>query len=119
MASRPDAQPVRLLAPANGSAVGDIAYADSWLKEEKAGYITPLNTTDRGTVYDRILNEFYDEVEELSKTKPYMVGPGKPRCSHASPDDMVSLIWLAATTQATTRPTATTAAICLCACPAS
>lgn len=53
---------------ANGRTVGDLAYADSWLKEEKAGYITPLNTADKGAVYDRILNEFYDEVQELSKT---------------------------------------------------
>ena len=59
------------------SAVGDIAYADSWLKEEKAGYVGPLNTTDGGAMYDRILNDFYNEVEGLSKTKPYMVGPGK------------------------------------------
>jgi hypothetical protein len=28
-------------------------------------------------VYDRILNEFYDEVEEISSDTPYMVGPGK------------------------------------------
>lgn len=57
--------------------VGDIAYADAWLKEEKGGYITPLNTSDNGAVYDRILNEFYDEVEEISSDTPYMVGPGK------------------------------------------
>ena len=68
-----------MLTFANGCAVGDIAYADAWLKEEKAGYIGPLNTADHGAMYDKILNEFYDEVEELSKTKPYMVGPGKFR----------------------------------------
>ena len=27
-------------------------------------------------VYDRILNDFYNEVEGLSSLKPYMVGPG-------------------------------------------
>jgi acid phosphatase type 7 len=57
--------------------VGDIAYADAWLKEEKGGYITPLNETDDGAEYDKILNVFYDEIEEISSNTPYMVGPGK------------------------------------------
>lgn len=57
--------------------VGDIAYADAWLKEEKGGYITPLNTSDNGAVYDRILNDFYNEVEEISSDTPYMVSPGQ------------------------------------------
>ena len=78
--------PQAVLAFANNCIVGDLAYADAWLKEEKAGYITPLNTTDHGAVYDRILNEFYDEIEELSKTKPYMVGPGnhEANCDNGS-----------------------------------
>ena len=53
----------------------DIAYADAWLKEEKAGYI-PLNKTDGGAEYDKILNQFYNQTEEISSIKPYMVGPG-------------------------------------------
>ncbi|KAL2020100.1 hypothetical protein VTK56DRAFT_8904 [Thermocarpiscus australiensis] len=66
--------------------VGDIAYADSWLKEEKAGYVSPYNVTDNGAEYDKILNEFYDEVEGLSRTKPYMVGPGnhEANCDNGS-----------------------------------
>ncbi|KAF4627702.1 hypothetical protein G7Y89_g10449 [Cudoniella acicularis] len=56
--------------------VGDIAYADAWLKEEKGGYIKPLNTSDKGAEYDKILNEFYVEVEEISSVVPYMVGVG-------------------------------------------
>ncbi|KAK1757556.1 Metallo-dependent phosphatase-like protein [Echria macrotheca] len=66
--------------------VGDIAYADSWLKEEKGGYITPLNKTDNGAVYDRILNEFYDEIEPISRSTPYMVGPGnhEANCDNGS-----------------------------------
>ena len=57
--------------------VGDIAYADAWLKEEKGGYVTPLNLSDSGAEYDKILNDFYDEIEEISRDVPYMVGPGK------------------------------------------
>jgi hypothetical protein len=57
--------------------VGDIAYADAWLKEETSGYVTPLNETDGGKEYDKILNEFYVEVEEISRDVPYMVGPGE------------------------------------------
>lgn len=57
--------------------VGDIAYADSWLKEEKSGYISPLNTTDNGAEYDKILNEFFVQVEPISSVRPYMVGPGE------------------------------------------
>jgi len=34
------------------------------------------NIQDGVKVYDRILNEFYDQVEGLSSLKPYMVGPG-------------------------------------------
>lgn len=56
--------------------VGDIAYADAWLKEEKAGYVTPLNKSDGGAEYDKILNQFYNQTEVISSAKPYMVGPG-------------------------------------------
>ncbi|KFY05487.1 hypothetical protein V492_08504 [Pseudogymnoascus sp. VKM F-4246] len=65
--------------------VGDIAYADAWLKEEKAGYI-PLNKTDGGAEYDKILNQFYNQTEEISSIKPYMVGPGnhEANCDNGS-----------------------------------
>ena len=56
--------------------VGDIAYADSWVKEETGGYVTPLNLNDKGAEYDKILNEFYDEIEPITRDVPYMVGPG-------------------------------------------
>ncbi|SPQ27132.1 ffa39850-3af5-4b87-92ed-066b155dde47 [Thermothielavioides terrestris] len=70
--------------------VGDIAYADSWLKEEKGNYITPYNTSDNGAEYDKILNEFYDQVEGLSSIKPYMVGPGnhEANCDNGSDLDI-------------------------------
>ncbi|OBT70844.1 hypothetical protein VF21_10156 [Pseudogymnoascus sp. 05NY08] len=66
--------------------VGDIAYADAWLKEEKAGYVTPLNKTDGGAEYDKILNQFYNQTEEISSAKPYMVGPGnhEANCDNGS-----------------------------------
>lgn len=56
--------------------VGDLAYADAWLKEEQGGYVTPLNVNDGGAEYDKILNEFYDEIEVLSQDRPYMVAAG-------------------------------------------
>lgn len=46
------------------------------LKEETGGYVTPLNETDNGAEYDKILNEFYNETEVLTSVKPYMVLPG-------------------------------------------
>lgn len=36
----------------------------------------PLNTSDGGAEYDKILNEFYDQIERLSRDIPYMVGVG-------------------------------------------
>jgi hypothetical protein len=59
------------------STVGDIAYADAWVNEEKEGYVKPLNLTDGGAEYDKILNDFYNEVEPLSEIRPYMVAVGK------------------------------------------
>ncbi len=44
----------------------DIAYADAWLKEEKGGYVKPLNTTNNGVEYDKILRDV-----------PYMVRLGE------------------------------------------
>ena len=56
--------------------MGDLAYADAWLKEETGGYVKPLNESDNGAEYDKILNEFYDEIEVLSQDRPYMVAVG-------------------------------------------
>jgi hypothetical protein len=48
---------------------GDIAYADTWLKEEIGGYL-PTTTTNQGAVvYESILNAFYDELEPVSALK--------------------------------------------------
>jgi hypothetical protein len=56
--------------------VGDIAYADAWLKEVAGGYLPMTDIPGGVQVYDRILNDFYNQVEVLSSLKPYMVGPG-------------------------------------------
>ena len=52
------------------------AYADAWLKEETGGYLPMTDWAGGAKVYDRILNDFYDEIKPLSQSKAYMVGPG-------------------------------------------
>ncbi|EMC92676.1 hypothetical protein BAUCODRAFT_27030 [Baudoinia panamericana UAMH 10762] len=55
---------------------GDLAYADYWLKEEIGGYL-PNTTVEQGAqVYERILNDFYEELAPVTAYKPYMVAPG-------------------------------------------
>ncbi|OQO11458.1 hypothetical protein B0A48_03185 [Cryoendolithus antarcticus] len=55
---------------------GDIAYADYWLKEEIQGFLPNTTLGDGAKVYERILNDFYDEMAPITSNKPYMVGPG-------------------------------------------
>lgn len=55
---------------------GDIAYADYWLKEEIQGYLPNTTIAEGVQVYEAILNEFYDQMQNISAYKPYMVGPG-------------------------------------------
>lgn len=55
--------------------VGDIAYADYWLKEVVLGYIN--GTIAAGPeLYEKIVEEFYDEMSALTSTTPYHVLPG-------------------------------------------
>lgn len=55
--------------------VGDIAYADYWLKEVVLGYIN--GTIAAGPeLYEKINEEFFDEMEALTSTLPYHVAPG-------------------------------------------
>lgn len=56
--------------------IGDIAYADYWLKEEIQGFLPNTTLAEGAQVYERILNDFYDEMSAITATKPYMVGPG-------------------------------------------
>lgn len=56
--------------------IGDIAYADYWLKEEIQGFLPNTTIAEGAKVYERILNDFYDEMSVITATKPYMVGPG-------------------------------------------
>jgi acid phosphatase type 7 len=58
------------------NAAGDIAYADYWLKEEIQGFLPNTTIADGAKVYERILNDFYNEMTGISIDRPYMVGPG-------------------------------------------
>jgi hypothetical protein len=55
---------------------GDIAYADYWLKEEIQDFLPNTTIAEGAVVYERILNEFYDEMTTVTTDRPYMVGPG-------------------------------------------
>lgn len=55
---------------------GDIAYADYWLKEQIQGYLSPVPIDQGYKVYESILNEFYNQISNISSYVPYMVGPG-------------------------------------------
>ncbi|VVT48658.1 uncharacterized protein SAPINGB_P001887 [Magnusiomyces paraingens] len=67
---------------------GDIAYADYWLKEEIHGYL-PEDISKGYEVYESILNEFYDQISNISAYKPYMVGPGnhEANCNNGGTTD--------------------------------
>jgi len=49
---------------------GDISYADAWLKEEIGNYIATTTTAQGAQVYESILNAFYDELEQVTASKP-------------------------------------------------
>jgi hypothetical protein len=53
----------------------DIAYADYWL-EEIQKFLPNTTLAGSAAVYERILNEFYDQMTVVKSEKPYMVGPG-------------------------------------------
>jgi hypothetical protein len=96
------------------STVGDIAYADAWVKEEQGKYITPQNLTDKGAEYDKILNGFYDEVEDISEDVPYMVAVGEVSSSMFSTTTSTNIVH-----KVITRLTATMGVISPFACPAN
>ncbi|KKK16471.1 hypothetical protein P175DRAFT_0343449 [Aspergillus ochraceoroseus IBT 24754] len=56
---------------------GDLAYADDWLTEEINGFLPNMTIEDGTTLYEDILNTFYDEMAgNVTMDRPYMVGPG-------------------------------------------
>jgi acid phosphatase type 7 len=61
---------------ANITAVGDIAYADYWLKEEIQGFLPNTTIADGAKVYEKLLNEYYDQMMPITAFVPYMVAPG-------------------------------------------
>ncbi|KAK4540463.1 hypothetical protein LTR36_009209 [Oleoguttula mirabilis] len=70
---------------------GDIAYADYWLKEEIQGFLPNTTLEEGAVVYERILNDFYDQMTPITSTKPYMVGPGnhEANCDNGGTTDKV------------------------------
>jgi hypothetical protein len=60
------------------SLAGDIAYADYWLDESIAGYLRnyDFSATKGAALYEKLNNEFYDEMVPITSSKPYMIGPG-------------------------------------------
>jgi hypothetical protein len=48
---------------------GDIANADYWLKEEIQNYLPTTTTAQGATVYESILNAFFDEMEPITQQK--------------------------------------------------
>ncbi|EJU04080.1 Metallo-dependent phosphatase [Dacryopinax primogenitus] len=74
---------------------GDIAYADYALKESWQGYfgndsLIP-NKTSIATLYESLLEQYYDEMQPISAVKPYMVGPGnhEANCDNGGTTDTV------------------------------
>lgn len=68
---------------------GDLAYADYWLKEEIQGYL-PNTTIDEGVyVYEAMLNTYYQQMQDLTAYKQYMVSPGnhEANCDNGKGND--------------------------------
>ncbi|KAK9236927.1 Metallo-dependent phosphatase-like protein [Lipomyces kononenkoae] len=55
---------------------GDIAYADYWLKEQIQKYLTAVPIDMGYESYNKLLNQYFDEMQPITALKPYMVGPG-------------------------------------------
>ncbi|KAK9235902.1 Metallo-dependent phosphatase-like protein [Lipomyces kononenkoae] len=54
---------------------GDIAYADTWLREYTDGYLN-VTLAESAQTYESLLNQYYDELQPVTARKPYMVVPG-------------------------------------------
>lgn len=63
---------------------GDIAYADTWLKEVQDGYINGSQTYALGyQAYEEILDDFYDQMTPITTQIPYMIGVGNHEAGHS------------------------------------
>lgn len=69
---------------------GDIAYAHYWLKEEIQKFLPNTTLAGGAAVYERILNELYDQMTVVTSEKPYMVGPGnhEANCDNGGTTDL-------------------------------
>ncbi|KAK9459060.1 Metallo-dependent phosphatase-like protein [Lipomyces oligophaga] len=54
---------------------GDLAYADTWLTEWGQGYLN-ISFDEGVEWYNRLLNQYYDELQPVTSVRPYMVAPG-------------------------------------------
>lgn len=72
---------------------GDMAYADYWVKMEIQNYIpgyvpgAPANVS----LYESILEQYFDEIQPITARKPYMVGMGnhEANCDNGNGYDSV------------------------------
>jgi acid phosphatase type 7 len=55
---------------------GDIVYADYWLKKEIQKFLPNTTLAGGAAVYERIWDEFYDQMSVITGERLYMVGPG-------------------------------------------
>ncbi|KAG9563418.1 Metallo-dependent phosphatase, partial [Aureobasidium melanogenum] len=56
---------------------GDLAYADTWLKETQGGFINGNATYSQAyKAYESILDDFFDQLTPITTRLPYMVSPG-------------------------------------------
>ena len=62
---------------AKSELAGDFAYADTWLTEVNGGYLNATTTLEGGAeAYESILDDFYDQLTNITKNVPFMTAPG-------------------------------------------
>lgn len=73
---------------------GDMGYADYWLKEQLNGYLNGTDIGDGEALYEKILNQFYQQMSPITSIKPFMVGPGnhEANCDNGGAGDYDSSI---------------------------
>lgn len=73
---------------------GDIAYSDYWLKEQIGGYLPRTSIEEGVYVYEALLNTYYQQMEEITAYKQYMVSPGnhEANCDNGGTSDKANNI---------------------------